>query len=458
MKARAGRSPSFTKLLSIIGICSGCVMMGLVFTMVNATIPVIQQALGVPLHQMQWMMMVFGLINCAFLVTSGRLADMLGRKKVFLVGLTSSGIGMLIGGLSHSGIGLITSMSFAGLGNAILLPVSQAMLVSEFPEAQKSHAVGIWAAAIACAMALGPLVGGIISIEFGWRWVFWSVIPVFIISLILIALFSKDSKNTVDPPVGDYKGMFFLGIGLTTSVLAATESNRFPWVVTALLSLIAVLAFLALWKNSKTITHPILLPQLIRNRTFLSASVGSACLVFYIWATFFLLPIYLQEVRQLSSLGSGLIMLAITIPVVILSPIVGKRYQAHNAWIFALAGFICLLVSSTVQGTLDESSQIFLIVLTLLIFGVGYGLIFGPTATAAISTVPPHKAGIASGSFVTVQEIGGTLGLALVVTTVRLHTPLMHGLQKGDYVLIGISLIGCIACLFLKPRAAKRSR
>lgn len=451
MKTLANKSSSFTKLLSLIGICSGCVMMGLVFTMVNTTIPVIQQSLNVPIHQMQWMMMVFGLINCAFLVTSGRLADMLGRKKVFLVGLTSSGIGMLIGGLSHSGVGLIASMSLAGLGNAILLPVSQAMLVSEYPENKKSHAIAIWASAIAYAMAVGPLVGGLISEKFGWQWVFWSVLPIFVISLILIILFSKESKNTVDPPVGDYKGMFFLGVGLTTIVLAATEFKLFSWLTTVILFLIALLAFFALWKNSRTFSHPILLPQLIRKRAFLAASIGSACLVFYIWSTFFLLPIYLQEVRHISSVGSGLIMLAITVPVIILSPIVGKRYQTHNAWLFALLGFICLLASSIMQGIFTEFSHVSFIVITLLFFGMGYGLIFGPTATAAISTVPPHKAGVASGTFVTVQEIGGTLGLALVVTTVRLHSPLLIGLQKGGYALVGVSLIGCIACLLLKP-------
>ena len=433
-------------------------MMGLVFTMVNTTIPVIQESLNVPIHQMQWMMMVFGLINCAFLVTSGRLADMLGRKKVFLVGLASSGIGMLIGGLSQSGALLIASMSLAGLGNAILLPVSQAMLVSEYPENKKSHAIAIWASAIAYAMAIGPLVGGLISEKFGWQWVFWSVLPIFVISLSLITLFSKESKNTVDPPVGDYKGMFFLGVGLTTFVLAATEYKLFSWLTTVILFLVALLAFLALWKNSRTFSHPILMPQLIRNRTFLAASVGSGCLVFFIWSTFFLLPIYLQEVRGLSSLASGLIMLAITVPVIIISPIVGRRYQPHKAWVFALLGFICLLASSLLQEIFNEFSPISFIVLTLLTFGVGYGLIFGPTATAAISTAPPHKAGIASGTFVTVQEIGGTLGLALVVTTVRLHSPLLTGLQKGGYALIGVSLLGCLACILLKPRATKLPR
>ena len=426
-------------------------MMGLVFTMVNTSIPVIQQSLNVPIHQMQWMMMVFGLINCAFLVTSGRLADMFGRKKVFLVGLTSSGAGMVIGGLSHGGGGLIASMSLAGLGNAILLPVSQAMLVSEYPESKKSHAIAIWASAIACAMAVGPLFGGLVSANFGWQWVFWSILPIFFISLTLIILFSKESKNTVDAPIGDYRGMLFLGVGLTTFVLATTEFKLFSWIITVALFLLAFLAFFALWRNSRKISHPILLPQLIRKKTFLAASIGSACLVFYIWSTFFLLPLYLQKVRHLTSVGSGLVMLSITVPVIILSPLIGKRYKAHNAWRFAILGFACLLASSILQETFSETSHIFFIVVTLLAFGVGYGLIFGPTATAAISTVPPYKAGIASGTFVTVQEIGGTLGLAVVVTTVRLYSPLLSGLHMGGYALIGISLIGCIASLVLKP-------
>ena len=307
---------------------------------------------------------------------------------------------MLIGGFSQSGTGLIASMSLAGLGNAILLPVSQAMLVSEYPENKKSHAIAIWASAIAYAMAIGPLVGGWVSKEFGWQWVFWSVTPIFIICLMLITLFSKESKNTIDPPVGDYKGMVFLGVGLTTFVLATTEFKLFSWVTTLLLFLLAFLAFLGLWKNSKSFSHPILLPELIRKKAFLAASIGSACLVFYM-------------------------------------------------------GFICLLISSILQGTLNEFSPISFIVMTLLAFGVGYGLIFGPTATAAISIVPPHKAGIASGTFVTIQEIGGIFGLALVVTTVRLYSPLLIGLQKGGYALIGVSLLGCLASLFLKPRSKK---
>ncbi|MGE0198527.1 MAG: MFS transporter [Simkaniaceae bacterium] len=450
MKHEIKENPHPINVLSLVGICSGCIVMGLVFAMVNASIPVIQQALAVPLHLMQWMMMAFGIINCALLVTSGRLADMFGRKKIYLFGLSSSGLGMLLGGFSQGGVGLIVSMSLAGLGNAILLPVSQAMLVSEFPETLKSRAIALWATAIAYAMALGPIVGGVISKEWGWRWIFWSMIPFFIISFFLIALFSKESKNTVDPPIGDYWGMTFLGVGLTAFVLLTTEFNRFSRLTNGILFLLTMGAFIALWRNSRRFPYPILLPELVRKRVFIAASVASACLIFYIWATFFLLPIYLQNVRYLSPLSSGLIMLAITVPVIILSPIVGRRYHPHKAWLFSLIGFIFLLISSILQGGFGEASSVVFIVITTLFFGVGYGLIYGPTATAAISVVPPYKAGIASGTYVTFQEIGGTLGLALVVTTVRLYSPLSVGFQKGGVGLIFISILGCIASLLLK--------
>lgn len=455
MEAQSHERSLYFRFFSLVGICSGCIVMGLVFTMINATIPVIQKSLQVPLHQMQWMMMTFGIINCAFLVTSGRLADMFGRKKVFLVGLLSSGVGMFLGGFSQGGTGLIISMSLAGLGNAILLPVSQAMLVSEFPEAEKSRAIALWTSVIAYAMAAGPLVGGIISEKFGWQWVFWSMIPVFIISSFLVTFFSRESKNAVDSRTGDYLGMLLIAIGLTAFVLFSTEFNRFSTLTNGSLLILALVAFVVLWKNSQTVPAPILLPELIRKRAFIAASLASGCLVFYIWSAFFLLPIYLQNVCQLSSLTSGVLMLAITIPVIFVSPIVGRKYHPHKAWIFSLLGFLLLLIASCMQGFFKDSSSLGYITLTILFFGLGYGLIYGPTATAAISVVPPYKAGIASGTFVTFQEIGGTLGLALVVTIVRLSPSLQIGFQKGGYSLVAVSLIGCCASLFLRPCKSK---
>lgn len=311
-------SLSFKQIISIIGICSGCIVMGLVFTMVNTAIPSIQKAIHMSIHSMQWMMIAFGMVNCALLVTSGRVADIFGRKKIFLIGLFASGSGMLFAGLSKGSFGLILSMALAGLGNAILLPVSQAMLVSEFPESRRSHAISIWATAVASALALGPLLGGVIVDKLSWQWVFWINVPVVLVSFLIIYLFSKESKNKDDPPHIDYKGMIYIALGLSAFVLITTEfSDLSNTIIVLLITLFFGCAFL-LWKNGKTNPYPILQQNLIRNRVFLFSSLASACLIFYLWSIFFLLPIYLQKVRNFSSLDTGLLMLGITVPVAFL--------------------------------------------------------------------------------------------------------------------------------------------
>ena len=443
------------KLLSIIGICLGCMAMGLVFTMVNTAIPAIRRSLGISLYSMQWMMTFFGMINCAMLVTSGRLADIYGRKKIFLMGLLCSGIGMILGGFCTGSIGLILCMSFAGLGNAVLLPVSQAMLVSEFPESQRSRAIAIWAAAIASSLAIGPLLGGVITQKLGWQWIFWSSVPVIFIALFFSLLFSTESKNMEDPPLVDYKGMVYLAVTLASFVLMIIEFNHFSWSIITMLLVLTLVSTMLLWKNEKKFPSPILLQKLIQNRTFVAASLASACLVFYIWSTFFLLPLYLQNVRHLSSLTSGLVMLGIAVPVVFLTPFIGKNYRPQTTWLWTLTGFLLLITSSLFQIFFQEDSSLLFISTAIVLFGIGYSFLFSPTATAAISIASKEQAGLASGTFVTIQEIGGSLGLALIVTYVRYYPDLLLGFQKGMQALLMIGAIGCFCGLLLKTSPSK---
>jgi EmrB/QacA subfamily drug resistance transporter len=438
-----------TRLPSIIGISLGCIVMGLVFTMVNATLPTIQKSLNVPLYQMQWMMLSFGIMNCALLVTSGRLADIYGRRKIFLIGLCISGIGMSIAGMSQGGPGLICSMILAGIGNAILLPVSQAMLTSEFPKSDKSRAIGIWALVVSCSMALGPLLAGALSQTFGWRWVFWSMIPLFILSFIFIFLYTQETKNTIDAPQLDIRGMILIGVCFSSFIFLATEYNRLSLVVNAIFFLISLLTFWALWINSHTFSFPILLPELIKNKQFAYASIASCCLCFCIWSTFFLLPIYFENIRFLNPFLVGFLMLGITIPVIILSPIIGKVYRPYHASKFIFFGFLFLIFSSITQIFFGAFTPLSFIAGSTLLLGIGNALITGPTITAAISVVPPHKAGIASGTFITFQEIGGTLGLAFVVTMVRLSPNLAAGIQNGVYLLLLINILGAFCGLLM---------
>ncbi|MDB2614344.1 MFS transporter [Chlamydiales bacterium] len=450
-------SLSIKRTLSIIGIISGCIVIALVFTMINTAVPVIQKSLGLSMSTMQWMMTVFGVINCATLVSCGRLADIYGRKKIFVIGLLCSFIAMLFGGFCTGGIGLIVCMSFAGLGNAILLPVSQAMLVSEFPEDQKSRAIGLWAASIATAMSLGPVLGGLIAGAFGWEWVFWVNVPVILASIYFVLRFSKESKNGEDLPLVDYKGMFYLAMTISSFVLLMTEFRSLPQFVSGFLLLVTIAGSSLLWKHERFFPSPLLLKELISNRIFISASLASACLIFYVWSYFFLLPQYLQNIRGLSSVMSGVFMLGITLPMAVISPLIGKYYRSHTAWGYILAGFLLLIASTSLQMLFNENSSFSLIILSTVLFGIGNSLISAPTVTAALSTVSFEKAGVASGSFVTIQEIGGTFGLAIIVSYVRYFPDLLSGFQQGMQALLCVGVIGCL-CVIPLMRSAPTFR
>lgn len=168
-----------------------------------------------------------------------------------------------------------------------------------------------------------------------------------------------------------------------------------------------------------------------------------------------MLPIFLQNVRQLSSLTTGLLMLGITIPVILFSPFIGKKYQPHRAWAFISLGFLLLVFSALLQIFISSGSSTLYIFLATLLYRMGYVLICGPSTTATIAVVPPYRAGIASGTFVTFQEIGGTIGLATVVTIVRLNPSLDAGFQKGSIILLLIGFIGIFSSLLLKFKETK---
>ena len=443
-------------LVSLSGICSGCVVIALVFSMVNSSLSFIGQELALPLNALQWIMSVFGIINCSLLVTCGRLSDIYGRKKLFLFGLASTLSGMIGAGFSRSAFGLIISMGLAGLGNAILLPVSQAMLLSEFPPKQEGRAIGLWATAIGSALAAGPIFGGVIASILGWQWIFWILVPVILFSFILVGFFSKESRNTRDSQELDLKGMATLAILTAAIVLLLTEHKKLTGIVQASILFGACLLAFVLIRVEKRAKEPILRPDLLQNGPFLAASVACAALVFYIWGLFFLFPFYLQKIGGYSPIASGIVMLAITLPVAFLSSWIGKRLKAGQSGRWITQGFCLLLASTLIQYFFGEATPLVVIVAAAALFGVGYSFIWGPSTTAAVSSQPKERAGLVAGTYVTIQEIGGTLALASAVTVLQEGDSLLAGWRLSQAVLAAAGGIGLASGIYLQ-RVYKRN-
>ncbi|OGO91637.1 MAG: hypothetical protein A3F41_03380 [Coxiella sp. RIFCSPHIGHO2_12_FULL_44_14] len=433
------------RIRALIGICLGVAVGAIFFSAVNTALAAIQTSLDATLTQLQWVMNIFGITICSTLVTVGRLADIYGRKRIYLIGICLLAVSMLGSGLAPQVEWIIFFQAILGFSSAILIPVSQALISNLYSAEERSKAMGIWAAVVGLAMAVGPLYSGAMISWLSWRWVFLGTLPLIAISLILVALFSQESHSEEQESHIDYVGILLLFITISTFVLAVVQGQSWRASLVTTLYIVSVVAFVLLLYFEKKVIQPIIRGDLFKNRQFLTASIANLCLIFFVWASFFFMPLYFQTIRHYSPLQTGLMMLNVTIPLTIFSFTVGHLYRRWGAkWLIG-SGFVFLLLSAVLQMYFQPNSNVWLLLMGTLAFGVAWGFIWTPSTTAAISVLSLQDAGIASGTFITLQEIGGTVGLAITGAVVRAHTNLLVGYHDGMWVLVVICLIGMMA-------------
>lgn len=438
------------KLFSVIGICLGAIVGAMVFSEINTALASIKQQLHASVTQLQWIMNIFGIAICSTVVTFGKLADLFGRKRLYLIGIIAIGISMLGSGLAPNVNWIIFFQIILGLSGAIAIPVSQALISSIYFEHERSKAIGIWATVVGLAMAAGPILAGVIISVLNWRWVFLLNIPIILASFVMVILYVPESRDEKQNVPIDYLGALLLIIMIASFVLAIVQGHIWSYSSIITLYFISLVSLIALLVVEHRARDPIIREDLFKNRNFLAASLGNFCLVAFVWAGFFLIPLYLQTVHHYKAYETGLLMLFATIPLAIFSFVGGVLFNRLGPKRLILLGFVFLIISAALQMYYHVNSSLFDIALGTLTFGIGWGLIWGPTTTTAISTLPAKHAGIASGSFVTLQEIGGTVGLAVTVTVVRLQHNFILGFHAGMEVLLFVAFAGLIIMLFLK--------
>jgi EmrB/QacA subfamily drug resistance transporter len=426
------------------------------WSVINTALPTIKIALGASLLQLQWMMSVFGLAIVTSLVIMGRLADVYGKKRFYLLGLTSLSLSLIGSSLSPSPGWIIFFLTFSGLAGAIILPVSQSLLCWIYPESQRGKALGMWASSNGIGLALGPLISGVVLEFLGWRWVFWVLLAVALLSLIIVTLFVQETEKVGDERI-DWLGAGFLSGAIGAFVIAVNQSKTWPLSLTlGFFLLSAIFLALLLWYEKKP-KFPIIREDLLKNRSFLLASIAIFSLIFFVWASFFLLPLYFQTIQKFTPLQTGLTMLFVTIPLALVSPYVGTLADRFGPKNLMALGSLFLLISVILQmRTFNLSTSYFSIALATTCFGLGWAFLWGPSTSVALSKVPTRTLGLASGTFVTFQEIGGTLGLAITVTVVRMEGEFLKGLHGGHLVLIATTLAGLIASLLIKREIPQR--
>jgi EmrB/QacA subfamily drug resistance transporter len=398
----------------LAGASTGLFMLMLDSTAIALALPSIRLELGASSSGIQWAQNVYLLALAALVVVLGRLGDLFGRRRAFVGGLVVFAAGSVVCALADSIAVLVAGRAVQGVGGAAMLALSLAIATGAFPESGRARAIGIWAAVSSLALAVGPLVGGGVVEAASWRWLFWLNLPLAAVALVLVAVFMPESRDEGAPRRVDLAGVLTLGCGLTLLVLGLVEGRGWGWTSAATLGcvgggLVLLAAFVAVERRAPA---PIVELDLFRSRPYLGATAAAFALVGSYWTVMFLLPQYLDLALRFSSARVGVLMLPVTVPMAVLSPLAGRAAARFGARLVMTAGMACATLGTLILTRLDASSNYYDVAPGLILFGLALGLVYAPMSAAAMAALPAEKAGVASGVLSMSRCLAGAVLLA----------------------------------------------
>jgi EmrB/QacA subfamily drug resistance transporter len=417
--------------------CFALFMIMLDNTVVNVALPSIQRSLHASTASLEWTVNAYTLTFAVLLVTAGRLGDLFGRRRGFLFGVSVFGTASFMIGLSESDTWLIAFRALQGIGAGFMMPATLSIITNTFAPEERGRAIGTWAGVSAMALAIGPVVGGLLVQDVSWQSIFFLNVPVAALAII-VTLFaaheSRDESASRTLAEIDIPGVSALTIGLAALVLALIQSNSWGWGSERVIGLfgvsaLALFAFAAIELRRRA---PMVEFSFFRDRSFLGANIVAFIVSFAMLAMFFFLALYLQDVLQLSPLQTGLRFLPATVLIMVTGPIAGRLADRVGPRSLMTCGMLAVSFSlGWMSGITTRSSYGFLLV-SFVALGIGMGLVMSPMSTAAMNAVDQAKAGVASGILSMIRMVGGTFGVAVmgaIIATLgreRLATLLPH--------------------------------
>jgi EmrB/QacA subfamily drug resistance transporter len=419
------------KWWTLLAVCAGTFMLLLDVTIVIVALPDIQKALHATLGEVQWVVDAYALTLASLLLTAGVLADRYGRKLLFGIGLVIFTLGSLLCGLAQSPIMLILSRSGQGIGGAIIFATSLALLAQSFHGKERGVAFGTWGAITGVAVALGPVLGGVITTGISWRGIFLVNVPVGIAAVAVTRWRVEESKAPhISRP--DWAGFVLLTAGLITLVYGLIRASEKGWSDSAVLVCIAVGAviLLAFVITELRVAHPMFDMSLFKVPTFVGGSIAAFCMNASLFSVLLYLVLFLQDTLGYSALGTGVRLLLNSGAVLVSATIAGRLIgRVSVRWLIgpglALVGIGLLLMTG-----LDGSSTWTHLIPGFIISGIGAGMVNPPLASTAIGVVEPQRAGMASGVNSTFRQIGIATSIAVqgTIFTAALGRSLNHDL------------------------------
>src|SRR3954447_26813338 len=426
-------SDNARKTWTLVLCCIGQFMVILDVSVVNVALPSIRADLHFSASELQWVVNAYALTFAGFLLLGGRAADLLGRRRMFVIGPMAFAATSLLGGLAQSKEVLTGARALQGLSGAVVAPATLSVLTSTFTEgAERNRALGAWGAMGGAGGAAGVLLGGVLTQTLSWRWILFINIPIGVLAGLAALRYIAESR--VDDSARrtfDLSGAVTVTLGLVVLVYGIVETDRYAWgsartLVTLAIGLGLIALFLLI--EGRLAKAPLVPLRVFRSRQLSAANIVMFLLGASSFAMWYFVSLYLQEVRGFSPIETGLAFLPMALSVALGAQIAGKGTARIGAGPLLALGMALVAVGMLLLGRAPVGGSFAVDVLPAeLITALGVGLAFVPLTIAAMAGSAPQEAGLASGLVNTSRQIGGSLGLAILATIAVARTSDLAG-------------------------------
>ncbi|MEY9848603.1 MFS transporter [Streptacidiphilus sp. MAP5-3] len=460
--------------ISLAVIATTQLMVVLDITIVNIALPHISTALRFSPTSLSWVLNAYTLTFGGLLLLGGRIGDILGRRPTLIAGVLLFSFASLLGGLSTSAGMLLAARSLQGIGGAVASPTAFALIATNFKEGpDRNRAFGVYSAVAGAGGAIGLLLGGILTSWLSWRWVLFVNVPIGLALALLAPLYINDSER--HPGRFDLPGALSATIGMVSLVYGFIRAAQSGWTDTWTLTAFAVAvvlltAFLAIESHTE---QPITPLRMFRNRNRWGSYVIMLCLAAAMFGIFFFMTQFIQDILGFSPIRAGLGFLPMSVAIIVAAQVSARFQTRVGARPFLLLGTVMITGGAYWITRLDVHSTYAAGVLgPTVVFGLGMGCIFVPVMLTAVSGVAPHETGAATGLLNTMQQVGGSLGLAILVTVfatasrdetkAQLPHPnsnevFVHGMTSAFEAAIAFTVLALAMAVFV-VRPARASR
>jgi EmrB/QacA subfamily drug resistance transporter len=418
--ARAGERQ---KRLTLAVMCLATFVAILDTTVVNLALYSIQASLHTRVSGLQWILDIYNLTYASFILTGGTLGDLFGRRRVFVAGVVLFNLGSLVCALAPGSATLIAGRAVAGLGAALQLPGALSLLTVTFPTlTERARAIAVWGGFNGLAMAIGPTLGGLLVDHFGWRSIFYLILPC---GLAILALTSAGVRESADPEGrhldlrGQTLAVFTLGSFSFAFIQLPVLAWSSPLIIASLL--LGVLSLAAFVSVERAAPGGLLPMEIFANRAFSASLADAALMTFGIYAMLFIFPLYLQTVRGDSAVVAGIELLPLSLTFFCVSPVAGRLSTATHPGTVIAVGMSLAGAGILTLAALNADSGRGVMRAALLAVGLGLGLITGPIMTVAVSSLPSQRSGTSSGMVNVARMVGATLGVAILGSVFGAH-------------------------------------